>query len=76
MTATQLTSYSALPNNTVQAANGISYAYPDIGGHEGTVPLVLLQHFRGNLDRHDTGHHRADGQGRHRLPHRSGRGPD
>ncbi len=50
MTATQLTSYSALPNNTVQAANGISYAYPDIGGHEGTVPLVLLQHFRGNLD--------------------------
>jgi pimeloyl-ACP methyl ester carboxylesterase len=42
--------YSALPNSDVRAANGISYAYRDTGGHDGIVPLVLLQHFRGNLD--------------------------
>jgi pimeloyl-ACP methyl ester carboxylesterase len=46
-------SYSVLPNGAVQAANGISYAYRDTGGHEGAVPLVLLQHFRGNLDNWD-----------------------
>ena len=44
MTAT----YSELPNKQVSAANGIGYAYRDAG--EGAVPLVLLQHFRGNLD--------------------------
>ena len=43
-------SYSALPNSVVSAANGIGYAYRDTGGHDGAVPLVLLQHFRGNLD--------------------------
>jgi pimeloyl-ACP methyl ester carboxylesterase len=32
----------------VTAGNGIEYAYRDLG--EGDVPLVLLQHFRGNLD--------------------------
>ncbi len=41
--------YSGLPNKQVQAANGVGYAYRDTGG-EGGVPLVLLQHFRGNLD--------------------------
>jgi pimeloyl-ACP methyl ester carboxylesterase len=46
-------SYATLPNDTVQAANGLSYAYRDTGGYEGTVPLVLLQHFRGNLDSWD-----------------------
>ena len=50
MKTTQVTPYSALPNSIVQAANGISYAYRDSGGRDGTVPLVLLQHFRGNLD--------------------------
>jgi pimeloyl-ACP methyl ester carboxylesterase len=50
---TPVTPYSALPNSTVQAANGISYAYRDTGGDEGTVPVVLLQHFRGNLDSWD-----------------------
>lgn len=44
MTAT----YSELPNKQVGAVNGIDYAYRDAG--EGAVPLVLLQHFRGNLD--------------------------
>ena len=28
----------------------MDYAYRDTGGGEGGVPLVLLQHFRGNLD--------------------------
>ena len=41
--------YSGLPNKLVQAANGVGYAYRDTGG-EGGVPLVLLQHFRGNRD--------------------------
>jgi pimeloyl-ACP methyl ester carboxylesterase len=53
MTTTDVTPYSALPNSTVPAANGISYAYRDTGGHDGAVPLVLLQHFRGNLDSWD-----------------------
>ncbi len=35
----------------IAAANGIEYAYRDVG--EGDVPLVLLQHFRGNLDNWD-----------------------
>ncbi len=33
------------------AADGIEYAYRDLG--EGDVPLILLQHFRGNLDNWD-----------------------
>ena len=43
--------YSSVPNTSVRAANGIDYAYRDQG--EGAVPLVLLQHFRGNLDNRD-----------------------
>src|SRR5436305_9577629 len=35
----------------IAAANGIKYAYRDVG--DGDVPLVLLQHFRGNLDNWD-----------------------
>jgi pimeloyl-ACP methyl ester carboxylesterase len=35
----------------VTAENGIEYAYRDLGQSE--VPLVLLQHFRGNLDNWD-----------------------
>jgi pimeloyl-ACP methyl ester carboxylesterase len=35
----------------VTADNAIEYAYRDLG--EGEVPLVLLQHFRGNLDNWD-----------------------
>ena len=47
--------YSALENQSVSAANGVSYAYRDTGSADGTggVPLVLLQHFRGNLDNWD-----------------------
>jgi pimeloyl-ACP methyl ester carboxylesterase len=39
------------PNRLVSAAHGIDYAYRDVG--DGTGPLVLLQHFRGNLDNWD-----------------------
>jgi pimeloyl-ACP methyl ester carboxylesterase len=45
--------YSGLPNERVRAASGIEYAYRDSGGGEDTAPLVLLQHFRGNLDNWD-----------------------
>jgi pimeloyl-ACP methyl ester carboxylesterase len=47
------TGYSELPNEQVGAANGVNYAYRDTGGGEGAAPLVLLQHFRGNLDNWD-----------------------
>jgi pimeloyl-ACP methyl ester carboxylesterase len=43
--------YPTAPNQAVSAANGIDYAYRDVG--DGTPPLVLLQHFRGNLDNWD-----------------------
>jgi pimeloyl-ACP methyl ester carboxylesterase len=46
--------YAELRNELVSAANGVDYAYRDTGG-EGGVPLVLLQHFRGNLDSWDPG---------------------
>ena len=46
--------YSGLPNKLVRAANGVDYAYRDTSpGVSGGVPLVLLQHFRGNLDNWD-----------------------
>jgi pimeloyl-ACP methyl ester carboxylesterase len=43
--------YLRSPNQVISAASGIDYAYRDLG--EGAVPLVLLQHFRGNLDNWD-----------------------
>jgi pimeloyl-ACP methyl ester carboxylesterase len=39
-------------NLTIAAGNGTTYAYRRFG-KEGTVPLVFLQHFRGNLDNWD-----------------------
>ena len=39
---------SVSANRAVRAVNGVEYEYRDVG--EGTPPLVLLQHFRGNLD--------------------------
>jgi pimeloyl-ACP methyl ester carboxylesterase len=42
------------PNRTVDAANGVTYAYRRLGAaRAGTPPLVLLQHYRGNLDNWD-----------------------
>ena len=43
--------YADAPIRRVTAENGIEYAYHDLGA--GEVPLVLLQHFRGNLDNWD-----------------------
>jgi pimeloyl-ACP methyl ester carboxylesterase len=43
--------YLTTPNRVISAANGIDYAYRQVG--DGTPALVLLQHFRGNLDNWD-----------------------
>jgi pimeloyl-ACP methyl ester carboxylesterase len=45
--------YAELRNELIGAANGIDYTYRDTGADDGTIPLVLLQHFRGNLDNWD-----------------------
>jgi pimeloyl-ACP methyl ester carboxylesterase len=43
-----------LPNKLVRAANGVDYVYRDTGPEaSGGVPLILFQHFRGNLDSWD-----------------------
>jgi pimeloyl-ACP methyl ester carboxylesterase len=47
------TGYSGLQNDHITAANGVEYAYRDTGGGDGRLPVVLLQHFRGNLDNWD-----------------------
>ena len=44
--------YSELRNQLIRAADGVDYVYRDTGRASG-VPLVLLQHFRGNLDNWD-----------------------
>jgi pimeloyl-ACP methyl ester carboxylesterase len=44
-------SYGSAPNQLIRAGNGIDYAHREIGSS--TVPLVLLQHFRGNLENWD-----------------------
>jgi pimeloyl-ACP methyl ester carboxylesterase len=46
-----LPTYTDASTQNVTAENGIEYAYRDVG--DGDVPLVLLQHFRGNLDNWD-----------------------
>jgi pimeloyl-ACP methyl ester carboxylesterase len=51
MTTTTALSYGTAPNQVIHADNGIDYAYREIG--TGTVALVLLQHFRGNLENWD-----------------------
>ena len=43
--------YAGAPIKRVTAENGTDYAYRELGA--GEVPLVLLQHFRGNLDNWD-----------------------
>jgi pimeloyl-ACP methyl ester carboxylesterase len=43
--------YAGAATQRVGAENAIEYAYRDLG--ESEVPLVLLQHFRGNLDNWD-----------------------
>jgi pimeloyl-ACP methyl ester carboxylesterase len=53
MTATSspTSEYLTAPTRVISAANGIDYAYRQVG--DGTPALVLLQHFRGNLDNWD-----------------------
>ena len=46
-----MTSYSEATNKMVSAGSGIDYAYREVGS--GDIPVVLLQHFRGNLDNWD-----------------------
>jgi hypothetical protein len=43
--------YAETSTKQITAENGVEYAYRDVG--ESAVPLVLLQHFRGNLDNWD-----------------------
>jgi pimeloyl-ACP methyl ester carboxylesterase len=51
MTATTGLSYGTAPNQVISADNGIDYAYREVGAV--AIPLVLLQHFRGNLENWD-----------------------
>jgi pimeloyl-ACP methyl ester carboxylesterase len=41
------------PNRAVEAANGVAYAYRRLGLSADSPPLVLFQHYRGNLDNWD-----------------------
>jgi len=43
--------YTTAPNKRIEAATGTTFAYRETGS--GEVPLVLFQHFRGNLDNWD-----------------------
>jgi pimeloyl-ACP methyl ester carboxylesterase len=40
-------------NRTIEASNGVAYAYRRFGERSSGPSLVLLQHFRGNLDNWD-----------------------
>ena len=51
MTVEASLTYLDLPAQRVAAGNAIEYAYRDLGASD--APLVLLQHFRGNLDNWD-----------------------
>src|ERR1700742_3862460 len=51
VTTAQKQTYAEASTKVVAAAEGFDYAYRDVGS--GTEPLVLLQHFRGNLDNWD-----------------------
>ncbi|MBR7835026.1 alpha/beta hydrolase [Actinospica durhamensis] len=48
-----MNTYATIKTQTVEAANGVTYAYRDLGEDGAQRPLVLLQHFRGNLDNWD-----------------------
>jgi len=46
-----MSQYTA-PNLSITSSNGTSYAYRRFGKAD-TIPVVFLQHFRGNLDNWD-----------------------
>ncbi len=48
---TTIQTYSTSENRRISASDGVSYAYREVGDAQAT--LVLLQHFRGNLDNWD-----------------------
>jgi pimeloyl-ACP methyl ester carboxylesterase len=55
-----------LPNKVVRAGNGVDYTYRESGARAGDdVPLILLQHFRGNLGNWDPALIDALALGRH-----------
>ncbi|MGY2700951.1 pimeloyl-ACP methyl ester carboxylesterase [Nocardioides sp. HB32] len=45
--------YSRVETQVVTAENDVRYAYRTLDVHRAAMPLVLLQHFRGNLDNWD-----------------------
>jgi pimeloyl-ACP methyl ester carboxylesterase len=51
MAVQALPAYADVQAQRVAAGNGVEYAYRSLG--QSDVPLVLLQHFRGNLDNWD-----------------------
>jgi pimeloyl-ACP methyl ester carboxylesterase len=52
-TATRQSNLTA-PNESIEAANGISFAYRRFGNTDSAaLPLVCFQHYRGNLDNWD-----------------------
>ncbi|MFJ7071908.1 alpha/beta fold hydrolase [Streptomyces sp. NPDC098781] len=48
-----MATYSTIQTQTVSADNGVDYAYRSVGSSTAALPLLLLQHFRGNLDNWD-----------------------
>jgi pimeloyl-ACP methyl ester carboxylesterase len=62
-----MTTYSTIQTQTVSADNGVDYAYRSLGSGADAPPLVLLQHFRGNLDNWDPALIDALAQGRRAI---------
>jgi pimeloyl-ACP methyl ester carboxylesterase len=48
-----LATYVDAETQRLSASNGVEYAYRSTGDGSGAAPLVILQHFRGNLDNWD-----------------------
>ncbi|MGW1913838.1 alpha/beta fold hydrolase [Streptomyces sp. NPDC002076] len=59
-----MSTYADVKTQTIEAANGVTYAYRSLGDETDGRPLVLLQHFRGNLDNWDPALIDALAQGR------------
>jgi pimeloyl-ACP methyl ester carboxylesterase len=49
----RMSTYADVKTQMIEAANGVTYAYRSLGDEADGRPLVLLQHFRGNLDNWD-----------------------
>jgi len=45
--------YLEVTNQTVEASNGITYAYRRLGSSADGIPIIFLMHFRGTLDNWD-----------------------